>query len=434
MDPEVADVLIALPARSMVIAFCLLPADRQADVFTFLPTDQHDELLSELNSEQLGELFNTMDPDDRAEVFEDMPARLASKMLGLLKPEEREQTKVMLTYPEQSVGRIMTPDFLTVRPDWTVKMALDHVRKYGRDAESVETLYVTDEKGHLMDDVRLRNLLLVDPSTPIRGLMDNQFVALLVTDDREKAVDAMQRYDRPVIAVQNAEGRVVGIVTFDDVADVAQEETTEDIQKMGGMEALEDPYMATSMWNLFQKRGKWLAVLFVGEMFTASVMTRYEDVVHASKILPLFLPLIISSGGNSGSQASTLIIRALAIGEVKLSDWLRVMRRELICGALLGLLLGTIGLIRVNLWHRLGWADYSDHYEQVAVMVGVSLVGVVLWGTIVGAMLPLLLRRLKVDPATLSAPLVATLVDVTGLVIYFSAAMALLRGTLLPGT
>lgn len=431
MDPEIADVLSSLPGKSMVIAFCLLSAERQADVFTFLPTDQQDELLAQLSGDQLAELFNTMDPDDRAEVFDEMPSRLASKMLGLLKPEEREQTRMMLAYPADSVGRIMTPDFLTVRPDWTVRMALDHVRKFGRDAESIETLYVTDEKGHLLDDVRLRNLLLVEPSTTIRALMDSQFVSLQASDDREKAVEAMQRYDRPVIAVLNDASRLVGIVTFDDIADVAQEETTEDIQKMGGMQALDDPYLAVSLFELVRKRGMWLLLLFVGGTLTMSVMTRFSTLLENATFLKLFLPLIIASGGNSGSQASTLIIRALAIGEVRLNDWWIVFRREFACGMLLGLGLGLVGAGLVVARRYFNLSDYAADAASVAMTVGGAVVGVVLWGTTVGAMLPFILRRIGVDPATLSAPLLATLVDVTGLMIYFTVAIFVLPGSML---
>lgn len=431
MDPEAADVLAVLDPGDRALAFALLPSARQADVFTFLSVDCQEDLVEHLNSEQLARLFNEMDPDDRAEVFEEMPGQMAARMMGLLHPAERAQTQMLLSYGEESVGRLMTTEFFTLKPEWTARAALEHVRRHGQDAETLDVLFVVDDDGRLVDDVRLRQLILADPGASVRSLLDEQFVSLSVDDDREQAVRAVERYDLPVVPVRDREGKLAGIVTFDDIADVSQEETTEDFQKMGGLEALDDPYLATSLRELFVKRGKWLAFLFVGGLLTASVMTQFEGVVHATTVLPLFLPLIIASGGNSGSQASTLIIRALAVGEVGVRDWWRVLRRELLCGLLLGLLLAALGIVRVAAWHRLGWADYTESYALVAATVAVALLGVVVWGTTVGAMLPFALRRLGFDPAILSAPLVATLVDVTGLVIYFTAALSLLSGTLL---
>lgn len=430
-DPELADLLWALEAKHRMLAFRFLSRDRQAAVFSFLDPEHQETLLGDLSNEQLAQILDDMAPDDRAMLFEELPGEVTAKLLTLLKPEERRRTQFLLGYPPESVGRLMTPDYLTLRPDWTIAQALDFIRLHGKDAETLYTMYVVDDRGHLLDDIKLRSLILSDPARTIRSLMDEQVVSLAATDDRERAVHAMDRYDRPVLPVVNSEGVLVGIVTFDDVADVAAEEVTEDIQKMGGVEALDDPYMSVSLWQLFRKRGTWLAMLFLGEMFTATAMNFFEGEIQQAVILALFVPLIISSGGNSGSQASTLIIRAIALGEVTLRDWLRVFTRELLCGLALGTLLGVIGLLRIHVWHWLGWADYTDHYHLVGLTVAVSLLGVVVWGTLMGSMLPFLLRFLRLDPATISAPLVATLVDVTGLVIYFTTAMALLRGTLL---
>jgi len=430
-DPEVADVLMALPPPQRAIAFRLLPRNRAADVFTFLPPDQQEDLLAQVSSEHLAQMFNEMDPDDRVQVFEEMPGELVSRLLALMRPEERRATQVILGYPEDSVGRIMTPDYLTLRPDWTVQQALDHIRQRGAEAETVDTVYVTDDRGRLLDDIELRQLVLTDPSQRIGSLMDGQVISLHATDDQEAAVRTLERYDLPVIPVISSDGVLVGIVTFDDVADVAEEEATEDIQKMGGMEALDEPYMSASIPELVRRRGTWLSVLFIGEMFTATAMGYFEDELRRALVLTLFIPLIISSGGNSGSQASTLVIRAMAVREIDLRDWWRVLGRELLCGSLLGAWLGLLGLLRIHVWEWTGLTQYGEHYHLVGFTVAAAILGVVLWGAISGSMLPFLIRRLGLDPATSSAPFVATLVDVTGLVIYFSVALVFLSSTLL---
>ncbi len=432
-DPEIADVLMVLPSEQRAVAFRLLPRNRAAEVFTFLPPDQQEQLLEEISSEHFARIFDEMDPDDRAQVLEEMPGEMVARLLALMRPEERRRTQIILGYPEDSVGRIMTPDYLTLRPDWTVQQALEHVRRRGGDAETLDTMYVTDQRGRLLDDVALRQLVLSDPGQTIESLMDGQIVSLLATQDQEGAVLAMERYDLPVLPVVSTDGVLVGIVTFDDVADVAEEEVTEDMHKMGGLEALDDPYMSASIPDLVRRRGTWLTALFIGQLFTATAMVYFGAELEKALVLAIFLPLIISSGGNSGSQASTLVIRAMAIREITLRDWLRVFKRELSVGLLLGLWLGLLGLLRIVLWHRLGIGDYTQYYVSLGITVMVALVGVVLWGTLVGSMLPFIIRRLGLDPATSSAPFVATLVDVTGLVIYFSVAVLLLRHTMLAG-
>jgi magnesium transporter len=431
LDPEIGDVLLALEPAQRAMAFRLLPRDRAASVFTYLPNELQEQLLTELNNKELAGLINEMAPDDRAELIDELPGQIAAKLLPLMAPEERRQTQAILGYPPESVGRLMTPDYVAIKPDWTVQQVLEHIRKHGRDAETLSRLYVVDDRGKLIDDIRLRQLLLVDPTTTVREMMIEQFHALHATDDRETAVSAMNRYDYPALPVIDRDGILVGIVTFDDVADVAEEETTEDIQKMGGVQALEEPYIDVPIWKLVRKRGTWLAVLFFGEMFTASAMGYFEDEIAAAVVLALFIPLIISSGGNSGSQASTLIIRSLSVGEITLHDWLRVFRRELACGAMLGAFLGLIAVVRVSVWGVADWETHEGHYFLVGMTVALSLLCVVLWGSVMGSMLPFVLRWLKLDPAVISAPLVATLVDVTGLIIYFSTALLVLKGTLL---
>jgi magnesium transporter len=430
-EPQVAEVLMALPPQHMALAFRLLSRQKAADVFTLLSEEQQQILLEEMTHEQLALLFDEMPPDDRAQLFEEMPGQVAAKVLALMNPAERRKTQVILGYPPESIGRLMTPDYLTVRPEWTVQRAMEHIRRYGRDAETINTLYVVNELGILIDDIRLRQLILADPSQQIDSMMDNHVISLAATHDREEAVRVINKYDVPVLPVVDSGGVLVGIVTFDDVADVAQQETTEDIQKLGAVQVLEEPFVSVPILQLIRKRGVWLTVLFLGEMLTASAMGFYEDEIASAVVLALFIPLIISSGGNTGSQAATLVVRALAVGEVRLKDWWIVLRREIVCGAVLGLFLGAIGFTRVFLWHLSGWTDFTEHYVAIGFTVLCAVAGVVLWGTVVGSMLPFVLRRFKLDPATSSAPFVATLVDVTGLVIYFSTAMILLRNTLL---
>lgn len=430
-DPEIADVLMELDPRHLALAYRLLPRDRSAEIFALLPLEKQEELLSSLTSQQMAQLFNSMTPDDVAELFDELPGRLAAELLNLLGPEERREAQIILGYPAESIGRIMTPNYLRVRPDWTVAEVLEHIRQRGEEAETLDTLYVVDRDGKLVADVRLRDLLLAPPDTYVAELMSTRVPFLNARDDQEVAVSAFERHDRPVLPVVDSDGVLVGVVTFDDVADVAEEEVTEDIHKMAGVEALEEPYLHVSVPELLRKRAPWLAVLFVGEMATASAMEHFEGALRQAIVLTVFIPLIISSGGNSGSQGTSLIIRAMAVGEIALKDWARVLQRELLCGLLLGLFLGVIGMARVVVWHESGMADYTEHFLLVAVTVGTAVVGVVLWANLVGSMLPFLLRRFGLDPATSSAPFVATLVDVTGLIIYFTTAILILRGTLL---
>jgi magnesium transporter len=378
----------------------------------------------------VAELLNDMAPDDRTHLLEELPASVTNQMLALLTAEERAVAISLLGYPEDSIGRLMTPDYVKVRPDWTVERVLDHIRQYGRDSETLSTIYVVDDQDVLLDDIRIRNILLASAETRIAELMDNKFVALEAADDQETAVSVFRREDLTALPVTDSSGTLVGIVTVDGVLDVAEAEATEDIQKIGGVEVLDRPFMQIGLTRMIRKRAGWLIILFLGEMLTATAMGFFEAQIAQAVVLALFVPLVISSGGNSGSQAATLVIRALALGELSLRDWSRVLGREILSGFALGLLLGAIGFLRIALWSTFFQA-YGEHWFEVGLTVGVALVGVVLWGTVVGSMLPFVLQRIGLDPATSSAPFVATLVDVTGLVIYFSAAILILRGTLL---
>ena len=435
---DVAEVIVDMPEDDRVIIFRVLPAALAADVFEYLDVDAQQSLLHCMAHEQVAAILNEMSPDDRTALLEEMPSAAARQLIRLLTPEERRVATALLGYPEGSVGRLMTPDFVAVREDWTVKEVLDYVREHGQDSETLNFIYVVDERGKLIDDLRIRNFLLRPLNTRVDEIMDRSFVHLTVNETQEEALNIFRKYDRAALAVVDSNGVLVGIVTQDDMLDVAEEEATEDIQKIGGMEALDEPYMRISLWRMVRKRAGWLIILFLGEMLTATAMANYQDELAKALVLALFLPLIISSGGNSGSQASTLMIRAMALGEVTLRDWWHVMRRELQAGLSLGVILGVIGTTRVAFWAMVDKKYlhhqppvYGAHWPLVALTVGIALVGVVLWGTLSGSMLPFLLRRVGADPATSSAPFVATLVDVTGLVIYFSIALVIMRGAML---
>src|SRR3982751_2829110 len=433
---DVAEVILDLPEDEQVIVFRVLPHALAADVFEYLDFDAQQQLLRAMAHEQVVAILNEMTPDDRTALLEEMPSAAARQLIKLLTPEERRIAQALLGYPEGTVGRLMTPDFIAVHDGWTVKDVLDHIREFGRDSETLNVIYVVDDRGKLIDDVRMREFLLKPLDAKVRDIRDKTFVALKVNDLQETALNTFRKYDRTAMPVVDSNDVLVGIVTIDDMLDVAEEEATEDIKKIGGMEAWDEPYMRISFFQMVRKRAVWLVVLFLGEMLTATAMATYQDELARALVLALFLPLIISSGGNSGSQASTLMIRAMALGEVQLRDWWRVMGREVQAGIALGGILGVIGVIRVSAWAMIGESyfhrqPYGPHWPLVALTVGIALVGVVLWGTLSGSMLPFILRRVGADPAASSAPFVATLVDVTGLIIYFSIALLIMRGAML---
>jgi magnesium transporter len=428
---DVAEVILDMPEDEQVIIFRVLPHDLAADVFEYLGIEEQQKLLRAMAHEQVVAILNEMSPDDRTALLEELPSAAARQLIRLLTPEERHVATALLGYPEYSVGRLMTPDFIAAKEDWTVQHVLDYVREYGRDRETLNFIYVVDERGKLIDDVRMREFLLRPLTAKVSDIRDRNFAALNATDSQQDALNFFRKYDRAALPVVDSNGVLVGIVTSDDMLDVAEEEATEDIQKLGGMEALDEPYTTIPLLRMVKKRATWLIILFLGEMLTATAMQGYNSEIEKAAILAMFLPLIISSGGNSGSQATTLVIRAMALGELHLGDWFRVVRKELLSGISLGLILGIIGFFRITLWQYLHIFDYGKYHWLVAFTVGVALVGVVLWGTLSGALLPFLLRRCGLDPAASSAPFVATLVDVTGLVIYFNVALFILRGTLL---
>jgi magnesium transporter len=404
---------------------------RASSVFKILDIAQQKDIIKELPTSKTAELLNDLPADDRTDFLEELPKAVIRDLIKLLEPEERKITLSLLGYPEDSVGRLMTPDYVYVFAQNTIADVFDTIRKVAKNSETIDVIYIINEKGELVDDIRIRDVILATPDKLISEIVDGRVVSLNVNDDQEHASQVFKMNNRVALPVVDDNDILLGIVTIDDMLWVANEEFSEDMQKMGGTEALDEPYMDIPLLKLFRKRIGWLVVLFIGEMLTATAMGYFEDEIAKAVVLALFVPLIISSGGNSGSQASTLIIQAMAVGEITIADWWRVLRRELMSGLLLGSVLGFIGFVRVSVFQNLFPNLYGTHWLQIASTVGFSLVGVVLWGTISGSMLPIVLKKLGADPAVSSAPFVATLVDVTGLVIYFSVALFFLKGILL---
>jgi magnesium transporter len=409
----------------------MLSVHRAASTFKILELGIQKDIINELAPQKLAALLNELPADDRTAFLEELPPKGVRELIKLLNPEERKITLSLLGYPEDSVGRLMTPDYIAVQEDWTIAEVLEHIREVGQDSETIDVIYVINDKGELIDDVRIKEFLLSPPERLVSELTDGRYIELNVYDDQEKANQVFKMNNRVALPVVDNNNILIGIVTIDDVLWVANEEFSEDMQKMGGTEALEEPYLEISLFKLFKKRVGWLIVLFLGEMLTATAMASFEHALESALVLSIFVPLIISSGGNTGSQASSLIIQALIVGDVTLKDWWHVMKRELLSGLLLGITLGIIGFSRVLVWAQIFPEVYGAHYVAVGAVVGFSLVGVALFGTITGSMLPLLLKKLGADPAVSSAPFVATLVDVTGVIIYFNFAYLFLKGTLL---
>ena len=440
----VADVEEGLSGDELREAWPLLAREDRAEGFRMLPRAESDDFFLDLGIHDQAELLlalrpeerrlwlRLLPPDDAADVIQQTPHEDREALLGLLDPQARREVNALLAYAEDEAGGLMSPRYARLRPDMTADEAIAYLRRQGRgQLETIYSLYVLDDRGVLLGVVSLRELFLAPPAARVRDLMRREVVRARDDMDQEALSKLFAEHDLTAIPVVDAEDRMKGVVTVDDIVDVVQEEATEDIHKLGGMEALEAPYFQVSFAEMVRKRGGWLAALFLGEMLTATAMAHFEDEIAKAVILALFVPLIISSGGNSGSQATTLVIRAMALGEVRLRDWWRVVRRELGMGLALGSFLGAVGFLRIAIWHAVAPATYGEHYLLVAATVFTALLGVVTTGTVAGSLLPFVMRRLGFDPASASAPFVATLVDVTGLVIYFSVASVLLRGTLL---
>lgn len=424
---DIAELITELPEEDDGIIFRMLPRDRAALVFEHLPVDHQQRLIQSLNGAQVQSILNDMTPDDRTRLFEELPAGVTRRLLETLSPEELKKARILLGYPEGTAGRYMTPEYVALPPDIIAREALERIRKTGRGKETLAIIYIVNEEGRLLEDLRLGSLVLADPEMMIGDIEDRPPVYIEATSPGDEVVAAFERYDRVALPVVDKDRRMLGIITADDVLDFAQKRATQEIQKLGGSEALDTSYRETGFFQLARKRGVWLAVLFFGQMLTATAIGHWQGSIEALPMLALFVPLVISSGGNSGSQTTSIIIRSLALQELKLHDMFYVMRREIGTGLLLGTVLGVIGFMRVAAWYWFGWNDFSGHPYRMAFTVWGSLIGVVAFGSVAGAMLPFILRRFKLDPATASAPFVATLVDVSGLVIYFTIASLLLK-------
>lgn len=426
---EVAELINEYPEQEGYI-ITHMSIHRAASVFKILDLSAQKHIIRELPPFKTAELLNTLSPDDRTDFLEELPSNAVRELIKLLDPEERKTTLSLLGYPEDSIGRLMTPDYVYVYPHNTVEEVFATIRKHGKDSETINVIYVINEKGELLDDIRIRDFILSQPYKKVSDLMDNRVTSLQAYDDQEKASEVFKMENRVALPVVSQSNKLLGIVTIDDILWVAEEEFSEDMQKMGGTEALDQPYLEVPLKKLYKKRIIWLLILFVGETLTIAAMNNFQETLEQVLVLSTFIPLIISSGGNSGSQAATLIIQAMALGEVEIRDWWRIASREIISGFLMGATLGVIGFFIIyGGYHIFGL--FGEHYIRIGFAIGTAIIGVVMWGTIMGSMLPLLLKRLGADPAASSTPFIATLVDVTGLLIYFGTAFLLLKGVLL---
>lgn len=429
-----AELLDAWPVLSRIDraeGFAILPRPEAEELFLSLRAPDQLHLIESLAPGEKRSWARLLPPDDAADLLQEATPAQREALLNLLDEPTRKEVNALLAYKEDEAGGLMNPRYARVRSDMTVDEAVSYLRKQARaKVETIYVAYVLDQNRHLLGVASFRDLFAADPTQRVRDVMRTEVVTVSEQQDQESVSRLFAQHDLVAIPVVDADGRMKGIVTVDDIVDVVQEEATEDIQKFGGMQALDAPYLQIGMATMIRKRGFWLAFLLMGEMLTATAMAFFEDEIAKAVVLALFVPLIISSGGNSGSQASTLVIRAMALGELRPRDWWRVVRREILTGVALGVVLGTIGFLRIALWHLVS-PTYGEHYLLIGATVAFSLLGVVLFGTFCGSLLPFVLKKLKLDPASASAPFVATLVDVTGLVIYFGAASLILRGTLL---
>ncbi len=415
--PEIAHLLQELEKADRVLLFRTLPRHLSADVFSYFEPEEQNGLLHELTDQETRHILENMDPDDRTSLLEEFPAGITTKLLSLLGPQDLREARQLLGYPEESVGRLMTPDYVDIRRHWTIGKALEHIRKMGKDSETVNRIFITDETGRLLDDIMLRHLILADPYRKVESIMNHKFIGLSAFDDRERAVELLQEYDLTALPVVDSDGFLIGIVTFDDVWDVAEEEVTEDIQKQASVSPLKMSYHRASVWNLYTKRIGWLVTLVVMSLISSSVITAFEEKLASVIMLAAFIPLLLGSAGNTGSQSATLAIRALVTGDIDLSDWGAALFKELGVGVLLGLSLGSLGFILGTIFGGLGTQGV-----RIGLVVGITMLTVTIITNLVGLILPFILEKLKLDPAVASSPLITTIADATGLLVYFSVA------------
>jgi len=414
--PDIAKLLLSISKQERVVIFRLLPRPLAGDAFSYLGSKDKDALLKDLTDEESTQLLSSLTPDDRASFFGELPGRAIQRLINLLNPDDRKETLQLLGYPAESVGRLMTPDYVAVRPEWTVGQALEHIRLKGRDSETINMIYVTDESWKLLDTLELRRFILAEPLNTVRQIMDYTFISIPATEDREKAVQMIQHYDLNALAVVDSEGVLLGIVTFDDVMDVAQDEATEDFHKGAAITPLKISYTQTSIWSLYRRRIVWLVMLVFINLISSGVIAAYEEILVGYIALAFFIPLLIDSGGNAGSQSATLMVRAIATGDVRLHKWFWAFSREIAIGVLLGATMGlaggTLGLLRGG-------------YE-IGIVVGLSMISIIVVANFMGVMLPFLLTKLRLDPAVASSPLITSIADAVGLLIYFGIATVIL--------
>jgi magnesium transporter len=428
---DIAEHLSILDKKERNLSFLMLSGDKKAEVFPYFENSIQEDIIKSLGDKELSEVLNKINPDDRTKIFEKFPDQLIKNLISLLNEQEKETALNLIGYDKDSIARLMTPHYIQVKKNWSVSRVLMHIKKYGKKAETLNYVYVIDENNKLIDDLKIGQLLMAEETDTMLKLMGSNFVAITTTTPMAEAFEIFEKYDRSALPIITENGTLVGIVTIDDVIDNIKLRDTHVIQKFGGVEGMDLSYTKTPILSLVSKRAVWLVILFLGEMMTASAMGYFDGEIEKAIVLTLFIPLIISSGGNSGSQAASLIIRAMALKELKLKDWWYVMKKEILSGFLLGGILGIIGFLRILMWQNMGIYDYGIYWFYIALSVSISLVFIVLWGTLTGSLIPFLLRKIGLDPATASAPFVATLVDVTGLVIYFSISALLLSGKLL---
>jgi magnesium transporter len=430
--PDIVEALNDMPAELAAAVLLQLPPDRAVEVLDQPGLEREPELVTLMPRDAAAKRVAGMSADRVADIFRQVKEPHRSELLDLLDPDTRVNIRRLLEYPKDTAGSIMTTEFASVPSTYTVEQTLDYIRHVESSRETVYAIYVLDPLGKkLVKTISLRQLLTGDPKAPVLSVArPGRLITATPLMDREDVARLISKYDLLAVPVVD-DGRVTGIVTVDDVIDAMVQESTEDVQKFGGMAAITEPYMEVGFWQMMKKRGGWLCALFLSEMLTASAMQGYEGELEKAIVLTLFIPLIMSSGGNSGSQATSLLIRALALRELEIKDWWRVALREVPNGLALGTMLGLVGIVRISLWQYLGFYDYGEHWMLIALTVGAALVGIVMFGSLTGSMLPFILQRIGFDPASASAPFVATLVDVTGLVIYFTVASVILRGTLL---
>ena len=430
---EVAHVLNSLPGETLVQSFVSFSYESQVEVFPYLDPLAQKRLIAELSKDNASQILNAISSDDRVSFYSSLNHLEIADYLALLTEEHRKATLDMLGFSKQSVARLVNTEYATLKKDMTIAEALEYLRKHQPDTETANVVYVVDERGRLIEDIPLRRLVLNEPSKRVEDVMDKFCLKLDIDDTKETAIEKFKQYDRTVLPVTNKEDVLMGVITIDDIMDEEEKQATREIQRFGGMESLEYPYVKTPFFSLVKKRAGWLIILFIGEMLTATAMGYFDKEISKAVVLALFVPLIISSGGNSGSQAATLIIRAMAVKELSLKDWWYVMRREIGSGFTLGIILGSIVFLRITIWQNLHWYNYGTSWVLMGLTIFFSLIGIVMWGTLSGSMIPMILKKCKLDPAASSAPFVATLVDVTGLIIYFTIAAVLLKHTYLKG-